>query len=448
MPRLKAPYLRVIVVPKEGEQFELSDRVTNFVYDESIEKDNMVEFSVSSRYDELIVEDERLEAGAEILFMFGYVGGARSQTHRAVITDIRDQFVNLNINLKIRALDKGAVLKKTSSSQIYENSTSTDIARIIAERHGLKINADNTTRVWEKQPQGNIDDLNFLRKLAQQEESGNYIVFIKDDTLNFVRRGLDTTSLITYTNGQGNNGILKFDASRRESTAEPEGLGSTGIGFDPLNKEFNISSESAESENNTIATDDFHLIYSADGDHLANGTNNESIDIEGFVETQTKDGTGDSAFQKSGLSDIIRTGKQFVSGAFGKDLTNKVASGKKAKTQKILTATLTVVGNPLLKVNALLTMKNVTKKYDGNWFIISCKHSINGSHYITENTLNRNASKKAIKGKNTKVAAQANKTQGDTVEVDERVVILEFDADGNRTADITEAGNYVPPQDI
>lgn len=449
MANLKAPFVRVIVVPKDASrQINISDCITSFVYDESLDKDNMIEMDIASRFVDTLSDIEGLDRGAELLFTFGYSNGAKSVEHRAVITDLEHTFENMNINMKLRALDKGTVLKNTASSQVYENVTSTDIAKLIAARHGLKFNVDVTEKVWDKQPQGNLDDLSFLRKLAQQEQAGNYIVFIKDDTLNFVRRGLDTKSLITYTYGQGNNGIIKFTPKWRESTAGAEGLGSTGVGFDPLKKLFDVVGETAESDNEVISTEDYNLVYSADGDHIANGTDNESISVDGFLEQGTVDGKQSSDTDGSVLSNIVKTGKTFVSGDSGKGLSNSVASGKKAKTQRILEAGLLVVGNPLLKVNALLTMRNVTKRYDGNWYIIACKHTINGGSYLTQITLNRNGSKKATKGKNTKVAGSVNKTVGNTTGVEDKIIILEYNANGERTADITQARNYVPPQPI
>ena len=445
---MQSPFIRVLVNPKEGDQIEITDMVTNFVFEQSIEKDNLVEFDIVSSYVDLVLDMEGITNGSELNFLFGYSGGSTSQMHTAIITDVEPTFSHMNINLKIRALDKGTQLKKTSSSQIYENATSTDIAKLIATRHGLKFQVDVTERVWEKQPQGNLDDLSFLRKLASQEKSGNYITYIQDNILFFVRRGLDTPSIITYTYGEGNNGILLFAPRWRESTADADGMGSSGVGFDSSAKEFNTSSETAESENEVITTGDYHLVYSANGDYLANGTENENVDIEGFVEKNSVNGEGVTDFSQSGLSDIIKTGKQFVSGAIGTDLSDKIAGSKKSGTQKILEAKLTVVGNPLMKINALLTMKNVTKRFDGNWFIVGIRHTISSGGFITENTLSRNASKKADTSKNTKKSNLPNNTVGDSNGVEDEIIILQYDANGERTADITKAGAYVPPQKI
>lgn len=442
---IKTPFIQIKINPKEGESYDIGYAVTKFMYEESIDKDNIIELEIASRYVTILSDLEQVQEGAELEYTFGYLGGSISTTHRAVITDLDHIFAYKNINLTIRALDKGSVLKKTSSSQMYENVTSSDIAQLIATRHGLDIKVDKTTKVWTKQPQGNLDDLTFLRKIASQEKSGNYIVFIKDNILNFVRRGLDTKSLITYTYGEGNNGILLFQPRWRESTATPDAMGSSSTGFDPIKKLFNIVEEKAESENEVITTGDYHLIYSADGEHVANGTDNESFSTEG---AKTETSTNGNSFAESGIEDIVKTGKQFVSGAFGDDLKDKNAGNKKAKTTKILEATLNLVGNPLLKINALLTMANVTKRYNGNWFIVSCRHTITGTSYLTETTLNRNGSKKPISGKSTKAADQPNKTTGDDNAVNDDVIILEYDANGNRTADITTANNYVPPQDI
>tara|TARA_R110000850_G_scaffold169326_3_gene294500 strand:- start:1941 stop:3272 length:1332 start_codon:yes stop_codon:yes gene_type:complete len=442
---IKTPFIQIKINPKQGESLDISYAVTKFMYEESINKDNIVELNIVSSYVTILSNLEQVQEGAELEYTFGYIGGGKSPTHRAIITDLDHSFDYKNINMTIRALDKGSVLKKTSSSQMYENVTSTDIAQLIATRHSMGINIDKTTKVWAKQPQGNLDDLTFLRKIASQEKSGNYIVFIKDNILNFVRRGLNTSSLITYTYGEGNNGILLFQPRFRESTATPDAMGSSSVGFDPLEKLFNIVEEKAESENEVITTGDYHLIYSADGEHVANGTDNESFSTEG---AKTETATNGKSFVDSGIESIVKTGKQFVSGAFGQDLKDKNAGNKKSKTTKILEATLNLVGNPLLKVNALLTMANVTKRYNGNWFIVSCRHTINGTSYLTETTLNRNGSKKPIVGKNTKTADQANKTTGDNNSVNDEVIILEYDANGNRTADITTANNYVPPQDI
>ena len=445
MSTVKSPFVKLWVVSQDtGEDIDISDKISRFVFEDSVAIDNMVEFTIIPKYTEVIVEDSDVVEGATIKFQYGYIGGATSVIRSAVIKDVEPDFKSTVVKLMVRALDKGRVLKNTTSNKVWINLKSTDIAKAIADRHKLKVQVDVTTRVWEYYPQGNLDDLTFLRKLADEEQAGNYIVYIQDDTLFFVRRGLDTASRVTITFGQGNNGLIGFKPRYRESTAPTEGAGSSIVSFDFENKKTVVAESKPENEEENITLDDYDLLYSDTGDFIAEQTNTESVN---------PDAVGND-FGESGLPDIIETGKKIMDMATNPDeVAAKVNSAKKSGTFKVLEGSLRMQGTPNLKPNEIITLKRFFTKYSGNWLIEKIRHEIQGgASYISTLTINKNGSKKPS-SKNTAVAKVSNKTRGaeetQTNDVgQDDIILLEFDANSNRTADITQSGAYVPPQDI
>jgi phage protein D len=444
-----APFIEVLVVKSDAEIIDISDQITNFSYKESIEKDNLVEFTIITAYNATIEVDENIEIGAELRFMFGYRGGDRSSVHTCRITDVDYDYIGMNITLKVRALDKGAVMKKVTSTQVYSGKTSSQIATEIAERYGMTAVVDETTEVWDNQPQGGMDDLNFLRKLASQETAGNYMVFIKDNELHFVRRGLDKASDWTFRYGDGNNGVIKFKPSYRESTAEAgAGANVQAFGFDNEGGKFTTAEETAEGENKDIATDDYKVVWSGNGDFLG-GQNSKGTSMFSSVESLLGDKVenglniaGDTK-DTSGIGKILNTGKQMLSAG---NTSDKAAGVKKAGTIKILEVDMELIGNPLLYVNTMITMERVLKRHAGNWFVTEVSHDITASGYRCKVKMGRNATKVPT-AKNTKVAGVVNGTVGKPEGSDE-VELLIFNVDGDRITDKTKSGNYIPPQPV
>ena len=439
-------FVRIDVVLDDGTFQSITETITNFRYEESIEKDNLVLFDVITPYSNLFQVNENIKLGAKIRFVFGYTAGATSPVHTGRITDIEHDFSGVNINMKVRALDLGNAMKKVNSSYVYENKTSSDIAIEIADRYGLNPVVDPTDKVWESMPQGNIDDLNFLRKLADLETAGNYIVFIRDDELHFVRRGLDTRSLFHYKYGQGNNGILRFTPRWRESTASPgAGTSVTAASFNPETGKFEGAEDSGENDN--IATDEFKLLWSGDGDFLGGQNENESINAsidellaDGFEEGESQFGN----LEDTGIGDMVKTGKKMLTGA---NIKERAASIQRAATFKVLEADLKLVGNPSIKVNAVITLSRTLPEYDGNWFVKEATHEFNGTEYTTKLKMSRNGSKKPVK-EGVTPAEIINKTVGKEQGEEDEIILLQFDENGTRTADITRSNKYVPPEPI
>ena len=69
------------------------------------------------------------------------------------------------------------------------------------------------------------------------------------------------------------------------------------------------------------------------------------------------------------------------------------AEFKKAELEQV-TAEMTVIGNPFLRSGVLLRINNVGKRFSGLWYIKEVRHVINGSGYLCDCQLQRNATNK------------------------------------------------------
>lgn len=256
---MKAPFYKVYL---EGdEKKDISEFIDGINYEDCANKDSQIEFNVHKEKVNTLLDDESIVAGTMISFQFGFMGQALSEVHTAVIKDIEASFDTYGRSCTIRAMDKGVRLKKNSNTKIWKNITTLDIVKSIAQEHGLSVIIGEVTQKYDSLPQANRSDMDLLKYLAQREDAGNFISYIRNDTLYFVPRGTDTDSQVTYTYGDGSS-IESFKPKYRESTNSQAGKETEVQGFDPLRKVRVTDTANAESERKAVTLGEWKSVYS------------------------------------------------------------------------------------------------------------------------------------------------------------------------------------------
>lgn len=369
---MKAPYYRIYLEGKV--QRELSDYVSNFSYEDCIKEDSQVEFDFYQDKINLVLDELQLETGMQVSFQFGFMGEQPSKIRFAVVKDIEPSYTQQGVYLKVRALDKGVDIKRSAGTKVWKKSRSSDIVAVIAKKYGLKPVVDNTTKVWDSIPQGNMSDLDFAKYLAGRETDGNFITYIRDDKFYFVRRNMKGTSGKTYVWGDGENGdIISFRPKHRESTGKHGKNKTNLIAFDKATKKaVKASADDKTAKSNTVLGN-VHAVYNA-----ALGERGRE-----FIE------------------------KNIVSPAATDEASNLANKHKKDADLATIKATLETLGDVTREPNTIITITGVAQSLTGNYLVVKVKHSIGGGGFKTTQELEKNG-----KRIGTDKAADKNTTVG------------------------------------
>lgn len=392
---MKAPYYKLWI--DNDDTRDITEFVESFVYEDTMDEDNLLNITLSSKFSLQLADDSDFITGQIIAFKFGYIGGEVSQVHRARITDISRKYRE-RVTMTVKCLDLGTKVKKVSNGgKIWSDKTSSEIAKEIADKFSLELEADTTSKKWESLPQGNMDDLEFLRYLASREESGAYEVYIRNTTLYFVKRGIGRDSLLTVTYGDGDSGIISFEPSIKESGQKPESSKSTVAMVDSLKAKANNVVVDANSEDKTGTLGTIKRTY-----------DENAVEIKGEGEV----------------------GKTIVSPVQDDVEAKAIANtAKKKATLKSQVAKLVMEGTPRLTPNNVITIKNVAKSDAGNWLINKVSHSISPSGYTCSMDLTKNGNKRKLT-QNAPKAEDANDTVGsDSIKSEVKLRVYNENAD-------------------
>lgn len=317
----------------------ISGFVESFKYEDTMDKDNVLSFSIKEELVLLFLNDSTLQEGAELIFNFGYVSGALSETHKAIISDIETSYNDGGITATIKAIDKGHFVKKTSSPKIWKAYKTSDIAKEIASKYSLGTSIEDTSKEYPNLPQGNLSDFEFLQELADKEN--NYVFFVRNNVLHFEERGLEKPSVLTFTFGASN--VILFRPSSKLSKT-------SGVGDNTELSTFDSNAKTSE----PVLVDD---------------ANEENA-------TTTK-----GVFINSDKGELIGN-KKIVKGTDDKEEATNVSNNiKKKDALQAQQATMTIEGIPTLVPNTVITIENVAVRHLGNWLVTSVGHTISNSGY-------------------------------------------------------------------
>lgn len=386
---------------------DITDKVERFVLEDSAKEDNYLNITVKSDFAKELADDDTLQTGKIITAQFGFLGLSISPVHQCRVTDIVTKYRE-RVTLDIKCLDLGTTVKKVTSDKIWEDKTSLEIAEEIADKYGLSVISDNPSKKWKHLPQGHRSDLTFLKYIADREEGGNWIVYIRNENLYFVKRATDKASTVTYTYGIDDS-IISFEPTVKESsdsgashdvkvaTSDPSSLSSP--------KDISKVSINNKTETSTGTTGEWKRVYDANGNFQK--TIKEAAKPSKTVSTPANTDKGEAA-----------------------NLGNSI---KKTNTLKQVVAKLLTNGDPLAEPNTIITMANVAKRHSGNWLVTKVTHDISASGYTTARELSKNGSKEKTSKDKTGAdkAKDANTTVGkNSGTVKQKTKVRTYDANG------------------
>lgn len=264
-------------------------------------------------------------------------------------------------------------------------------------------------KVYENIPQAGKTDAALLKEyLAKQK--GGYILDTRDDEITIRRRNFNQAPIKTYTYGGDKGDIISFKPMSKIRSKKSKAMAVGVAGWDPLNKNTYAGTITGLSDSNpTLAKFRQMLRFYTD---LSNQPGGGVLKVEqpikiaqpylGSIESRsdhaqdyTKVDLGlysrvtvndKVAALKKAMDNYIKT---LQNGAYdpsgnAEDGYNNAFNERKAAELKMNPATATVYGDPTITVGKIITILGVSKKYSGNYYIISADHRVRSNGFITE----------------------------------------------------------------
>lgn len=468
--------MKVPIAKIESENFDFTDYVTSFVYEDSAKEDSMVEITLHLPNLVDLLDSGTFESGVVLTFTIGFVGGPFSEPHSVVITDYEVKYSTLT--LVVSALDSGVALKRIESDKIWGEMTSSQIAKEIATKYKLDTEVTDTTKIWEKDslPQAGRSDFEFLRYLASIEDGGDFITYVRNSKLYFTKRGLDKDSLYSYNYGYDDD-IIEFAPSYKDSTQKSEAESvttksydyTTNTDIDTTTDELDVESISLGTYENSFLSGSINSVVeegsklldfggSETSDETTNkgafkrydGVTGLEIEVVDDVNTETDNEVVQNTVSED-ISSIV--GKSIAIPEIDLDEVSNISNSlKKDAALKVLVAELTVEGNPLIEPDNIITMQGkLAKKHIGNWYIDKITHKIGSSAYVSIVSMAKNGTEQDIKsdgGVAEKVTTKSTTAVVNTTVAEskgeDKIIINVYDEDGILIGQKTESGKYIP----
>jgi len=362
----KSPFYKVLL---KGSELDITEDITKFSHEDAVDADNLLSLEIRTADPEYL-EKNQITEGNQLIFDYGYIGAEQSPRYLARIVDITAKY-STQLSIMLKATDLGILLKKNTSKRVWEDMRSSDIVREIGLQNGLEVLADETTVIHEFIPQAGRTDYKFLKYLASIEQQGSFRFFLKDNVINFTRRNLEKDSIRTFIYNDPNGEVISFTPSSKETQKDGSSRNTVVTSVDPFTNEV-----VQESVTNSDAQDDTKL-----GDFVIHF--NENAEQVSRQRSEVIKNSNDQ--NRAGKHVNIPVTSQTEAG----NIANKQ---KKDSALKDYTAELMVSGNPLYISDEIITMNNVSRKDQGNWYIVRANHSITpGAGYQTRLSLQKNA---------------------------------------------------------
>lgn len=336
---MKSPFYKILM---GGE--DISEFVQEFDYDASIEKDDLLTIKIQPKVAEEFIDNPICNINTDVVFQFGYIQGKISKNHTAKVTDIEPSYGQGGFVLTIKALDEGNYIKKTSHAKVYNGKTSSQIAKEIADRLGLKADIEETSNVWDFIPTANRSDMEILKYLAKREE--DFISYVRNGTLYFKTRGLDKESKLIYTWGLD---VISFKPKQKSSGGNG-GVSNVKISQpDPYTGIQKVTNVDSKSDSKTVLNSKMWSFNAGD--------NNLSKTMTNVPKSKTVVNKSQNSTESKNLSKNIQN--------------QGILDSNPVELQTEL--------DPLVEPGDIITMKGVAKKHLGNYQIVSIKYKISGS---------------------------------------------------------------------
>jgi phage protein D len=209
---------------------DITNYISSFAFEDCTEEDDLMRISMP-QIPVSLLDDNLLQAGKDIEFQFGYIGGVFSPLYVMRIDEI-DVSYGKTIDINIKAFDYGQLLKKAQSKNVFVNKTASEIATSIAQTYGLSTAyIEKTATRYPSLAQGTKTDFEMLAYLASIEENGSIHWYIKSNALYFKRLKLEQESTKTFIYGVD---VVSFKPSLKDAQNQPDTK--TASFLDPLTK--------------------------------------------------------------------------------------------------------------------------------------------------------------------------------------------------------------------
>lgn len=410
---MKSPILRVYLGKDTGK--DISSWVEDLDYEDTIEKDAKLTLKIFQDRVDDVLDDPVIKAKGDVYFQFGFMEGPMSEIHIAKIQNVDTTYSNA-ISVELVAFSKGNVMKKSTATTVWAGMTTKQIAAKIAMTYGLDLSMPFDGKKWDSLPQGNKSDMGLLKYIVNREKGGKYIVFVRNNTLYVAERGLGKTSALTLTyKGVADDEWLSCEMKWKESSPDSAAVGSADIAGNDVAG----ATATPDSQTDTSTAQGRITIDVADGS-IFGRTSGDSSTPFGAV-----DNFGE-IISAPAASTFKQVGKKVVTAVADTGEGSDMAHGLQNKAVlRVLTMTLTIEGQPLLKPDNIVTIAGVNRAHEGNWYVHSIHHKVGNGRYDSTIEGQRNASKVGGVG-----ADKVNKTVGPNEKKDiVKIIIDAIDGD-------------------
>lgn len=389
-------FYRVI---EQASGFDLTEYITRFSFEDCTDQDDQLKLTLENIGVEMR-DNKHLKKGKTLLFSWGYIGGPQSKQHQAIITAIEPDY-GAKFTMSVVAADSGIVLKKDNSPTLHQGKTAAQIARETAKKHGLKVNIEETAKVYKSMPSGGRTDYELLKYLAAHEPGGRFRFMVKGDTLHFTRINLRKSSQRTFRWNDGSGVVLSFRPRDNDSRKKSSSAATLVPGMDPYTGKGHAGKAEEGKTKDDPKLGNYNVHYDADG--------------------------------KEVFRDKPPVSRTVVAPAHDSAAADAIASKeKKDSSLKDITASLTILGDPNLEADGIISVAGVAPSDGGNWYLTKITHTLQGgSYYQCLCDLGRNATNAAPKAGAAK-NADKNSSDGPDKTASTREVRVKYDENSNR----------------
>jgi hypothetical protein len=345
--------------------------VITFTHTEVGEGGKELKFTVPDA-DYTLLDDPVLQGGADVLWSFGYEG-AMSDTFAAKIYTTEPNFDAYGgLTLTVYCYDAVVEYQRSVSNRTWRTTnlatpsdpaklTESEIVQQIALNNRMNADVEPTKTRYESVAQAG-NDLDFIQRVlvptavaADPSKAGRYRVWFdsRSNTLFFRPPILNAAAVSTYTFMTENEDPVLLSFRPTVDTQRPDGVGATNTTVADVDQNGEVTVETATNETaDRVATTDSRFV-------VDNGLPVQGAMRETAVEVQ-ENPSGDAT-----------------------DAQRRAAANLAKKELEAVEAVITVVGDPFVRANDIVAVRNVGRKFSGMYLVNEVRH-IFGEGYITE----------------------------------------------------------------
>lgn len=469
---VNSPYVKIYHLA-----VELSLSVTSFEYEYEEEKNDEAKITIQSEFPE-IADLPALQEGAKLEIIWGNLGESTYTRRIVFVSEVDLNFNQQGVKINIKATDKAAQIKFVNDKYL---PTETDLVGLqvkVGELFGLNIPLESNDETYSnllasdaksfgisldgQEVQANRNWFAFLQDIANRADNGPVIVEGRDEDLRIFKRNLNQRPIKSYTY-KGDDGLLEFNFHTKNKAKQGDSSNIRVDSWNPENKTMSSSdvnysaddetqlgevvdktqrwlgsastADSTKISNNKfveiLKIDKYNLDYGQDPDYLdarvvsafkGNDKLPGYFDQGAYIVPRDNTANPLSGFAMAFPVDASKfnLSQEHNHESAIKETLNQKKKGSLEKNE----ATATFHGENDLVCGKIITILGVSKKYSGNYYIKSSKHTLKPKQgwmvecKLLRNALGRNNVENPSKGSihetdmtpNQQIAVQAYKT--------------------------------------